>query len=346
MTSEAIVRCVGVTKHFPIGGTFRGGRAGAVQAVDDVSLTIRRGETFGLVGESGSGKSTLGRTILRLYEPTAGQILFEETDIASLGATDLRHLRRRMQMVFQDPHSSLNPRRNALRLIGEPLRAHGVGDRRARRERVLELLDLVQLGPSFIDRYPHEMSGGQRQRIGIARALALHPDLVVLDEPIAALDVSIQAQIVNLLESLQDRLGLTFLFIAHDLSMVRHISDRVAVMYLGKLVELAERDAMFRDPLHPYTNALISAVPIPDPRRERARKRVVLEGDIPSPSAPPSGCRFRTRCPIAQSACAEIVPEWREHRPGRWVACHFPGELSATGSNATASAESATVAAQ
>jgi oligopeptide/dipeptide ABC transporter ATP-binding protein len=289
-----------------------------------VSLDVLKGETFGLVGESGSGKSTLGRTILLLYAATSGRIFFDGEDITALEESELRQKRRRFQMVFQDPHASLNPRLNVLGLISEPLIAHGAGNARARREKVAELLDHVQLGAQFAERFPHEMSGGQRQRVGIARALALDPEFLVLDEPIAALDVSIQAQVVNLLEELQEKLRLTYLFIAHDLSMVRHISDRVGVMYLGKIVELAPQDELYQDALHPYTRALISAIPIADPMRERKRKPTILEGDIPNPANPPSGCRFHTRCPIAKDICRQATPEWRELKPGHWVACHFP----------------------
>jgi oligopeptide transport system ATP-binding protein len=325
--TDALVRCEAVTKHFPVPrGSLLRREVGAVSAVDDVSLDVLRGETLGLVGESGSGKSTLGRTILLLYAPTWGRIVFDGEEITALDDSALRGKRRRFQMVFQDPHASLNPRLDVFGLVSEPLIAHRIGSARARREKVAELLDLVQLGAQFADRFPHEMSGGQRQRVGIARALALEPEFLVLDEPIAALDVSIQAQVVNLLEELQEKLRLTYLFIAHDLSMVRHISDRVAVMYLGKIVELARQDELYEGALHPYTRALISAIPIADPVRERKRRPIVLEGDIPSPTNPPSGCRFHTRCPIAKGICRQVVPEWRELKPGHWVACHFPGD--------------------
>jgi oligopeptide transport system ATP-binding protein len=313
-----------LTKHFPITrGILIQREVGAIQAVDGVTFDIRKGETLGLVGESGCGKSTTGRTILQLYRPTAGKVYYGEEDLTELKGEALRRMRRNMQMIFQDPYASLNPRLTVGNIISEPLEVHSIGNARERRERVQELLRLVGLSPHMINRYPHEFSGGQRQRIGVARALALQPEFIVCDEPISALDVSIQAQVVNLLEELQATFGLTYLFIAHDLSMVRHISDRTAVMYLGKVVELATRNELYTHPLHPYTQALLSAVPIPDPSKEGKRQRIILEGDVPSPANPPKGCRFHPRCPLAIDVCREIEPEWREVAPDHWVACHL-----------------------
>jgi oligopeptide transport system ATP-binding protein len=323
--NEVLVKVENLKKYFPItrGIVFQK-EIGAVRAVDDISFEIHRGETLGLVGESGCGKSTTGRTIIQLYRPTSGKVYYQDRDLTDLKGGDLRHLRRNMQIIFQDPYASLDPRMTVGNIIAEPLEIHGIGkSKKERRERVKELLRLVGLNPYFINRYPHEFSGGQRQRIGVARALALEPEFIVCDEPISALDVSIQAQVVNLLEELQDSLGLTYLFIAHDLSMVRHISDRTAVMYLGKLVELAEREELYNNPLHPYTQALLSAVPIPDPVAERNRQRVILEGDVPSPANPPPGCNFHPRCPIAVEICQQEEPEWREVIPDHWVACHL-----------------------
>jgi oligopeptide transport system ATP-binding protein len=320
---EVLVGVRGLKKHFPIHkGVFRR-QVGAVKAIDGVDFDIFRGETLGLVGESGSGKSTTGRTILQLEKATAGSVTFEDTELTTLSTEKMRRLRPRMQMVFQDPHASLNPRMTVGSIIAEPLREHGVATGDERRQRVEALLSLVGLEAKHANRYPHEFSGGQRQRIGIARAIALNPDFIVCDEPIAALDVSIQAQVVNLLEDLQDVLGLTYLFISHDLSMVRHIADRVAVMYLGKIMELAPQEEMYAKPKHPYTQALLSAVPVPDPDVEENRRRVILEGDIPSPANPPSGCVFSTRCPMVQEKCRVDVPAFRELEPGHWVACHF-----------------------
>ena len=331
---EVILKVKDLVMYFPIKrGVFQR-VVGHVHAVDGISFDIKKGETLGLVGESGCGKSTTGRTILQLYRATSGEITFEGEDLIKAKGEKLRLMRRRMQMIFQDPYASLNPRMTVEDIIGEPLIVHDIARGEEIRKRVQELLDLVRLNPAYIDRYPHEFSGGQRQRIGVARALALNPDLIVCDEPISALDVSVQAQVVNLLEDLQEKLNLTYLFIAHDLSMVRHISDRVAVMYLGIFAELADRDELYSYPLHPYTNALLSAVPIPDPVIEEKRKRVILEGDVPSPINPPSGCRFRTRCPLAETICAESRPEWREVKKRHYVACHLvreinPGEFKA-----------------
>jgi peptide/nickel transport system ATP-binding protein len=316
---------------FPIkSGLLLDRHVGDVKAVDGVSFTIRRGETLGLVGESGCGKSTVGRAILRLYEPTAGRIVFDGQDISKLGEAGMRTLRRRMQIVFQDPFASLNPRHSVGRIIGEPLRAHGLAKRRELAERVRDLLRVVGLPADAVERYPHEFSGGQRQRIGLARAIAVNPDFVVADEPVSALDVSIQAQIVNLLEELQAEFNLTYLFIAHDLAVVRHISDRIAVMYLGSIVEVAPADELYDDPLHPYTISLLSAVPIPDPAVERQRKPILLAGDLPSPAAPPAACRFHTRCPYIQpTRCRDDAPPLREVRPGRWAACHWAEQIEA-----------------
>jgi oligopeptide transport system ATP-binding protein len=322
--TETLIRVEHLTKHFPIyKGLIFQKQVGAVQAVDDVSFYIKKGETLGLVGESGCGKSTTGRTLLRLHEPTSGKIFYRDQDITNLPQDEMRALRRNLQIIFQDPYASLDPRMTIGGIIAEPLEIHNIGTPKERIERVQELLRLVGLSPYFVNRYPHEFSGGQRQRIGIARALALQPEFIVCDEPISALDVSIQAQVVNLLEELQEQFGLTYLFIAHDLSMVRHISDRVAVMYLGKMVELASRDELYTNPLHPYSQALLSAVPIPDPVKEASRKRIILKGDVPSPINPPSGCRFHPRCPLAEEICRQQVPEWREVRPEHWVACHL-----------------------
>jgi oligopeptide transport system ATP-binding protein len=309
--------------HFPIYHGFIRRQVGAVHAVDGIDFDIKRGETLGLVGESGSGKSTTGRAILQLRRPTSGSVHFDGTDLVALKGEQLRHMRRKMQMIFQDPYASLNPRMTVGEIVGEPLVVHNMAKSNEVEARVKYLLEVVKLEPSFSSRYPHEFSGGQRQRIGVARALALQPSFIVCDEPISALDVSIQAQVVNLLEELQGQFNLTYLFIAHDLSMVRHISDRVAVMYLGAIMELASRDEIYLRPLHPYTQALLSAIPIPDPIADAKRKRVILQGDIPSPVNPPSGCRFRTRCPIAQEVCAESRPEFREIKPGHFVACFF-----------------------
>jgi len=321
--NNVLLRVDNLVKHFPIMRGIFQKQVGAVRAVDGISFEVKRGETLGLVGESGCGKSTAGRTILQLYRPTSGNVNFDGVELSSLRGEELRTMRRKMQMIFQDPYASLNPRMTVGEIVREPLIVHGVASEAEAYERVKQLLELVRLNPAFSTRYPHEFSGGQRQRVGIARALALQPSFIVCDEPISALDVSIQAQVVNLLEELQEKFGLTYLFIAHDLSMVRHISDRVAVMYLGVMAELASRDELYNNPLHPYTQALLSAVPVPDPIAEATRKRTILVGDVPSPANPPSGCRFRTRCPIAQSICAESRPEFREVKPGHFVACHL-----------------------
>ena len=321
--NEVLVSVRGLKKHFPVTkGMFRR-KVGAVRAVDGVSFDIRRGETLGLVGESGSGKSTIGRTMLQLEKATEGSVVFDGVELVGLAAGALRRTRPRMQMVFQDPHASLNPRMTVSSIVGEPLLEHGKSSSRERQKRVEELLGLVGLDPTHANRYPHEFSGGQRQRIGIARAIALNPDFIVCDEPIAALDVSIQAQVVNLMEHLQDLLGLTYLFISHDLGMVRHIADRVAVMYLGHIMELADVDDLYGDPRHPYTRALQSSAPVPDPVVEATRVKIILEGDIPSPSNPPPGCPFNTRCPDAVDRCHEEIPAWREVAPGHGVACHL-----------------------
>ena len=325
MASEAppLLRVEGLTVHFPVYRGVLRRRVGAIRAVDDVGFEIRAGETLGLVGESGCGKSTTGRAILRLVEATAGSIELEGRDIARLGGGALRALRPRMQMIFQDPQASLNPRMTVGSIIAEPLDEHAGLDPAARRKRVLELMDAVGLSRGFANRYPHEFSGGQRQRIGIARALALNPKLVVCDEPIAALDVSIQAQVVNLLEDLQEKLGLTYLFISHDLSMVRHIATRVAVMYLGRIAEIGPAAAVYEAPLHPYTEALVSAVPSPDPEVEARRERIVLKGEVPSPARPPAGCVFHTRCPKVFDRCRREVPALVDQGGGRRVACHL-----------------------
>lgn len=320
---NVLLRVENLKKHFPIySGVFRR-QVGAVKAVDGITFDVYEGETLGVVGESGCGKSTAGRTILQLYPVTDGSIHFEGTDLASLSSRELRSVRPRMQMIFQDPQACLNPRMTVGSIISEPLDEHSVAKGDEKQKRVEELLELVGLNPAFANRYPHEFSGGQRQRIGVARALALNPKFIVCDEPIAALDVSIQAQVVNLLDDLQQELGLTYLFISHDLSMIRYISDRVAVMYLGKIMELADSESLYNAPLHPYTQALLSAVPVPDPEVEEKRERVILMGDVPSPANPPSGCPFNTRCPIAVDRCHQEVPDWRELRTEHWVACHL-----------------------
>jgi oligopeptide transport system ATP-binding protein len=318
---EKILEVKGLKMWFPIYRGILQQHVADVKAVDGVNFEVYQGETLGLVGESGCGKSTTGRAILQLYRPTSGQVLFTGKNLADMKGNDLRQMRRQMQMIFQDPYASLNPRMTVGSIVGEPLEVHNIGDRASRLERVRELLLLVGLNPYFINRYPHEFSGGQRQRIGVARALAVNPSFIVCDEPISALDVSIQAQIINLLEDLQEKLGLTYLFIAHDLSVVRHISNRIAVMYLGKIMELADRDELYRNPMHPYSQALLSAVPIPDPAIEEKRKRIILEGDVPTPVNPPKGCHFCTRCPKVMDICREQEPEFRDYGGGHYVAC-------------------------
>ena len=324
--ARPLVEVKDLYKYFPIHAGLMSRHIGDVKAVDGVSFSILPGETLGLVGESGSGKTTIGRLLLRLLAVTKGEIRFDGEDVLAMNRGDLRRLRRSVQIIFQDPFASLNPRMSVGDAIAEPLRIHGIARGKAVGERVRDLLDRVGLRPYHANRYPHEFSGGQRQRIGIARALAVDPKFIVCDEPVSALDVSIQAQVINLLEDLQEQFGLTYLFIAHDLSVVRHISTRVAVMYVGKLVELADRDALYLNPMHPYTQALLSAIPIPDPALEKRRKRIVLTGDIPSPVNPPSGCRFHTRCPIAFDRCKTEEPPLREYAPGHFAACHWVEE--------------------
>jgi len=325
MPAEPLVHVENLVKHFPIqSGLVLKHKVGAVRAVDGINLEISRGETLGMVGESGCGKTTAGRTILGLYPLTSGRVVIDQLDVGKVHGNELLKLRRKAQMIFQDPYASLNPRWTVNAIVSEPLRVHHLcKTEKERSQRVAELLNLVGMSSRLINRFPHEFSGGQRQRIGVARALASQPEFVVCDEPISALDVSIQAQVVNLLEDLQDQFGLTYLFIAHDLSMVRHICDRVAVMYLGVIVELADRDDLYETPLHPYAQALLSAVPIPDPQKDRQRKRTILAGDVPSPVNPPPGCRFHPRCPIAVEQCKVEQPDWRMIRPGHWIACHL-----------------------
>ncbi len=323
--NQPLLDARGLVKHYPIKGGVMLKEIAAVKAVDDVSLSIHPGETLGLVGESGCGKSTFGRAILRLEEPTAGEVIFDGANILDYDAEQLRALRKKMQIIFQDPFSSLNPRKPVASIVGEPLLVHGMKNRKAREARVLELLRVVGLRQEHMRRYPHMFSGGQRQRIGVARALALNPKLVVCDEAVSALDVSIQAQVLNLLKDLQEEFGLTYLFISHDLHVVEHISDRVAVMYLGKIVEIAASESIYARPLHPYTQALLSASPMPDPTRRQ--KRIILKGDVPSPIDPPPGCRFHTRCPFAESVCTTNEPALKTVNPGHQAACHFAGKV-------------------
>jgi oligopeptide transport system ATP-binding protein len=318
---DLLMRVRGLKMYFPIRRGVLQKKVGDVKAVDGLDFDIYTGETLGLVGESGCGKSTTGRSILQLYRPTAGEVDFGGKDLTKLKGEDLRKQRRQMQMIFQDPYASLNPRMTVGSIVSEPLEVHNIGNKSERVDRVRELLQVVGLNPYFINRYPHEFSGGQRQRIGVARALAVNPSFIVCDEPISALDVSIQAQVINLLEDLQEKFNLTYLFIAHDLSVVRHISDRIAVMYLGKIMELADRDELYANPMHPYTQALLSAVPIPDPVIEEKRKRIILEGDVPSPANPPKGCNFSTRCPKAMDVCREQEPVFKDYGNGHFAAC-------------------------
>ena len=328
--TRPLVQCEHVVKHFPIRAGLLRREVGRVHAVDDVTLEVRRGETLGIVGETGSGKSTLARCIARLYDLTSGTVIFDGTDISRLSRSRMRPLRRGVQMIFQDPIGSLNPRRRIGSIIGDPFAIHGIGRGEQRKKRVQELMRLVGLNPEHYNRFPAEFSGGQRQRIGVARALALRPKLIIADEPVSALDVSIQAQILNLLTDLQDEFGLTYIFIAHDLSVVRHVSDRIAVMYLGKIVEVGTVSEIYARPRHPYTAALLSAVPVPDPDRAAKRERVILIGDVPSPINPPSGCRFHTRCPKAQNVCTQVEPPLevkKDDRPEHVAACHFPVEV-------------------
>jgi oligopeptide transport system ATP-binding protein len=325
--SDSVLEVEDLKVHFPVmAGAVLRKQVGTVKAVDGVSFKVRRGETLGLVGESGCGKSTTGLAVLRMLDITSGKVVFEGEDISGHDRGRMRPIRRRLQMVYQDPFGSLNPRMKVSEIVGEPLEVHGqAGDRAAYRERVARLLDMVGLLPDMADRYPHEFSGGQRQRIGIARALALEPSLVICDEPVSALDVSIQAQVVNLFQELQERLGLTYIFIAHDLAVVRHISHRVAVMYLGRIVEIATRDQLYKDPLHPYTQALLAAIPIPDPEIEASRPQQIISGEVPSAMRPPPGCRFHTRCPKAMDVCKQVDPPMRDLGDGRAVACHLHG---------------------
>ncbi|HEY4434057.1 MAG TPA: dipeptide ABC transporter ATP-binding protein [Candidatus Cybelea sp.] len=326
MNNGSLIEVKDLFKYFPIHAGLMSRHVADVRAVDGVSFRIEEGETLGLVGESGSGKTTIGRLLLRLLPATKGEIIFENRDVLAMNRNEIRRLRRSIQIIFQDPFASLNPRMSIGEIIAEPLRIHGIASGKAVDERVQELLSLVGLQPYHANRYPHEFSGGQRQRVGVARALAVDPRFIVCDEPVSALDVSIQAQVINLLEDLQKKFKLTYLFIAHDLSVVRHISTRVAVMYVGKIVELADRDALYERPMHPYTQALLSAIPIPDPVLEKRRKRIVLTGDIPSPVNPPPGCRFHTRCPVAFERCKIEEPPLREYAPGHFAACHWVEE--------------------
>ncbi len=327
---EPLLEVANLVKHFPIkSGILIDRQVGAVQAVDDVSFTVAEGETLGLVGESGCGKSTLARSILQLIPPTSGSVRFRGTELTDLGRRDLRELRREMQMIFQDPYASLNPRKRIGQIVGDPLKLHGIASGTELRQRVESILERVGLAAEHYNRFPHEFSGGQRQRIGVARALSLEPKMIIADEPVSALDVSIQAQIINLLQELQGEFGLTYVFVAHDLGVVRHVSDRIAVMYLGKIVEIGPADEVYENPIHPYTVSLLSAVPIPDPRLNAAREHIVLEGDVPSPANPPAACRFHTRCPRATEICSEVEPPLVDYGNDHWAACHHPVGRSA-----------------
>ncbi|WRP07863.1 dipeptide ABC transporter ATP-binding protein [Rossellomorea aquimaris] len=319
--TEPLLKVENLKKHFPITGGILGRPVSSVKAVDGVSFTVNKGETLGIVGESGCGKSTTGRMLMRLIDPSEGKVTFEDRELTSLSNSEMRKVRREMQMVFQDPFASLNPRHTVEQILEEPLKVHGMGSAKERKKRVHELLNIVGLSSYHAKRYPHQFSGGQRQRIGIARALMTKPKLIIADEPVSALDVSIQSQVLNLMQDLQKEFGLTYIFIAHDLGVVRHISDRVGVMYLGKMVELSNSETLYETPLHPYTQALLSAVPVPDP--DFKRETILLQGDIPSPSNPPGGCTFHTRCPHATEICKQKVPEFKEHQPGHYVACHL-----------------------
>lgn len=322
--TETILKVENLKKHFPIKAGFLQRTVGHVKAVDGISFEVKRGETIGIVGESGCGKSTAGRSLIRLYEPTEGKIIFNGKDISTMSEPNLRkEVRRNIQMIFQDPYASLNPRKTLGSILEEPLKTHNLYPPKQRQEKVKEILDKVGLNPKFANRYPHEFSGGQRQRIGIARTLMLEPDLIIADEAVSALDVSIQAQIINLMEDLQDEFGLTYIFISHDLSVVRHISDRVGVMYLGRMMEFAEKEDLYHEPLHPYTQALLSAVPTPRKKGIQKRERIILSGDLPSPANPPTGCVFHTRCPAAMDICKQVVPKYQEAKPGHFVACHL-----------------------
>jgi len=322
--SEYLLEVNNLKKHFPIKAGILQRTVGHVKAVDGISLHVKKGETLGIVGESGCGKSTAGRTLIRLYDPTEGNIIFKNQDISKMSEKDLRRsVRKNIQMIFQDPYASMNPRKTLKSILSEPMITHNLYDRKGRDEKIAELLERVGFNPSFINRYPHEFSGGQRQRIGIARALALNPELIIADEAVSALDVSIQAQIINLMKDLQDEFGLTYIFISHDLSVVRHISDRVGVMYLGKMMEMAPKADLYEEPLHPYTQALLSAVPVPRKKGVQTRERIVLKGELPSPANPPSGCVFHTRCPMAMDICRKVVPKFQEVKPEHFVACHL-----------------------
>jgi oligopeptide transport system ATP-binding protein len=324
-TNGALLEVTDLVKHFPIkSGLIFDRQVGAVRAVDGISFSVAEGETIGLVGESGCGKSTLARSILQLLRPTSGSVRFRGTELTELGRRELREMRREMQMIFQDPYASLNPRKRISQIVGDPLKLHGIASGAELEQRVKGLLDRVGLSAEYVNRFPHEFSGGQRQRIGVARALALEPKLIIADEPVSALDVSIQAQIINLLQDLQREFGLTYVFVAHDLGVVRHVSDRIAVMYLGKIVEIGPAPEVYSKPIHPYTVSLLSAVPIPDPRRNREREQIVLEGDVPSPADPPAACRFHTRCPRATEICSEVEPQLVDYGGGHFAACHHP----------------------